>query len=437
MSNRYKKILLLIGDIVCFVIATLLAIFIEQKGFPPLSYVSSHVQVFLILSPLWTIIFFIEGLYSLRTFNQNGLILSLLRASFFSGVATVIFLYLFGSYFGITPKTNLIITIIITLVLTFVWRKIFFKIFSYRVFTRDVSFIGKSEIFNELKELFRSKRHLGFKVVSHTSTFAEFKESKNLKLIILDDGLLRSEEVGKALFEILNNGINILNLSEFSEVVSGKIPLDSIDHTWFIDSKINLNQGAYLYVKAIFDKLLALIVLFLSLPIAVILFPVLFIFSGRPFFYTQTRVGANNKKYTIYKLRSMNLDAEKNGAQWSQEKDGRITLIGKFLRDTRIDELPQLWNVLNGSMTFVGPRPERPEIIRDKLENVIPFYNYRHLVKPGITGWAQVHYGYGASQNDSLIKLQYDLFYIKNRSFGLDLRIILKTIKTVLARVGR
>ena len=153
--------------------------------------------------------------------------------------------------------------------------------------------------------------------------------------------------------------------------------------------------------------------------------------SKGPAFYSQVRVGRFNRPFRIYKLRTMVNNSETSGAQWATKNDSRITAVGKFLRKTRLDELPQFWNVLKGEMSLVGPRPERPEFVED-LGKEIPFYLQRHLVKPGLTGWAQINYPYGASVEDSYNKLTYDFYYIKNASMGLDLQIFLRTTGTVM-----
>jgi lipopolysaccharide/colanic/teichoic acid biosynthesis glycosyltransferase len=158
--------------------------------------------------------------------------------------------------------------------------------------------------------------------------------------------------------------------------------------------------------------------------------------SPGPVFYHQRRVGKDGRVFTIHKFRSMRTDAEaQTGAVWASAADPRVTSVGRFLRRTRLDELPQLWNVLMGDMSFVGPRPERPEFVA-KLTTEIPYYGQRHVVRPGLSGWAQVRHAYGASVDDSLQKLQYDLFYIKHMSIALDLFIIFNTIKTVILRKG-
>ena len=182
---------------------------------------------------------------------------------------------------------------------------------------------------------------------------------------------------------------------------------------------------------------MSLIALVLSLPLAIFAAIAIKLDSPGPIFYTQERVGKNGRTFKIIKFRSMRQDAEKGGvAQWAAERDPRITRIGNFLRKTRIDEIPQFINILRGDMSFVGPRAERPVFV-EQLTEQIPFYSQRHLVEPGLTGWAQVNYGYGASVEDSMQKLQYDLYYIKNVSLLFDIWIMFKTIKVVLFGYGR
>jgi exopolysaccharide biosynthesis polyprenyl glycosylphosphotransferase len=183
--------------------------------------------------------------------------------------------------------------------------------------------------------------------------------------------------------------------------------------------------------------------LFLSLALMVALSPLMLVTaigikleSKGPIFYGQKRTGLNGATFRLYKFRTMVQDAEKSGAQWAEENDKRITRVGRFLRATRLDELPQLWNVLLGEMSFIGPRPERPDF-NSELEAAIPYYDLRHLVKPGITGWAQVLYPYGASVKDAREKLQYDLYYIKNYSVMLDVLILIRTLRVVLVGRGR
>lgn len=244
----------------------------------------------------------------------------------------------------------------------------------------------------------------------------------------LTDQLMRARFAGK----------EILNLSQFFEEIEKKVPVDFLSREWFIFEKgFDLFHNPLgLRVKRVLDLILALILLFFTWPIILIFAFLIKLESRGPAFYSQVRTGLNDREFTIFKMRSMVTDAEKQGIQWAKSNDSRITRVGKFIRLTRIDELPQLWNVIKGDMSFIGPRPERPEFNVD-LEKKIPFYRLRHLVRPGITGWAQVMYAYGASVEDSKQKLQFDLYYIKNFSFILDMQIIFKTIRVVLFGKGR
>jgi exopolysaccharide biosynthesis polyprenyl glycosylphosphotransferase len=229
-----------------------------------------------------------------------------------------------------------------------------------------------------------------------------------------------------------------LDFSDFFEVTSGKIPLNELE-----DAKLALSPGFRLHhnsierkVKGILDWLLATIVLFLTLPILALTTLLILIFDGRPVFYTQNRVGLNGEIFKILKFRSMKKDAEKvGGVQFAKENDDRITKIGRLIRGTRIDELPQLINILRGEMSFIGPRPERPELV-EVYNKQIPYYELRHTVKAGLTGWAQVMYKYGNSNDDTVEKLQYELYYIKNYSLFLDFQILLKTLSVVFFRRG-
>jgi len=191
------------------------------------------------------------------------------------------------------------------------------------------------------------------------------------------------------------------------------------------------------FIKRLFDIFASLIFLGLLSPLLTFLALLIKLEDGGPIIFAQTRVGKFGRHFKMYKFRSMRVDAEAGtGAVWaSKSHDPRVTSIGKFLRKSRLDELPQFWNILKGDMSLVGPRPERPEFVGD-LTKLIPFYGQRHVVRPGLTGWAQVRYSYGASVEDAMEKLQYDLFYIKNRSLALDLFIIFSTIKTVVLRRG-
>jgi len=234
----------------------------------------------------------------------------------------------------------------------------------------------------------------------------------------------------------LNQGVRFDHLASVYEQYTGKIAVENLRPSWMIFSDGFKKSARLEAVKRLLDIVLSLIGLTLAAPIMALVALVLRLTSPGPVLYSQTRVGKNSQPFTIYKFRSMRVDAEAvSGAVWSTQSDPRVTRVGRFLRRTRLDELPQLWNVLRGDMSFVGPRPERPEFIAD-LSRQIPFYGQRHVVRPGLTGWAQVRHRYGSTVDDAQEKLQYDLFYIKHMSFAFDVYILVETVKTVLVRGG-
>ncbi|HKY21195.1 MAG TPA: TIGR03013 family XrtA/PEP-CTERM system glycosyltransferase [Vicinamibacterales bacterium] len=238
------------------------------------------------------------------------------------------------------------------------------------------------------------------------------------------------------LLEIKLEGVTFDHLASVYEEYTGKIAVENLRPSWLIFSSGFQGGRTLRSAKRAMDVLAAVMGLLLSAPLILLIAIMVRLTSRGPVLYHQARVGYRGRVFMVHKFRSMRVDAEADsGPVWAKSGDPRVTPIGRFLRKARLDELPQLWNVLVGEMSFVGPRPERPEFV-EELTREIPFYGQRHVVRPGLTGWAQVRYSYGASREDALEKLQYELFYIKNLSLALDLFIILKTIKTVVLRRG-
>lgn len=235
------------------------------------------------------------------------------------------------------------------------------------------------------------------------------------------------------LLRVKTTGVYVNEISSFLERETGRVDLATVNPSWFIFSDgFTAGQRLSKLAKRAFDIIASISVLLLTLPLTIAAAIAVRLGSEGPIFYRQTRVGLYGEPYQIIKFRSMRSDAEAAGkAIWAAENDPRITRIGKFLRQTRIDEIPQAWNVLKGEMSFVGPRPERPEFVAD-LEKHIPYYAERHMVKPGLTGWAQINYPYGASVEDARAKLEYDLYYAKNYTPFFDLLILLQTVRVVI-----
>ena len=232
--------------------------------------------------------------------------------------------------------------------------------------------------------------------------------------------------------------IPVFSVQLFYETFLNKLPVEFAEKDWLLPGEKNLlNDEMGLRIKRVLDLIFAFVATLICLPIMIIIGILIYGFSpGKAVIYRQKRVGLNGREFVLYKFRSMVPDAESQGAKWSEENDPRITKLGGFLRSTRLDELPQLCNLILGNMSLIGPRPERPEFT-STLQDEIPFYEMRHVVPPGITGWAQVRYPYGSSVEDAKRKLEYDLFYIKNHSIRLDFIIVIKTLYVVLTRKGR
>jgi sugar transferase (PEP-CTERM system associated) len=238
------------------------------------------------------------------------------------------------------------------------------------------------------------------------------------------------------LLELRMQGVKIEEATSWLEKISGKIEVENLYPSWLVFGEGFRRSTAFIVVRRAVSIVISLIGLILALPLFPLIMLAIRLDSKGPVFYAQTRVGKAGRIFKVVKFRTMRQDAEAaSGPQWAGDNDPRITRAGRVLRSSRLDEIPQLWCVLKGDMAFVGPRPERPEFV-EWLSKEIPYYGVRHMVRPGLTGWAQVKYKYGSTVEDSREKLQYDLFYIKNASIGLDLLIMFLTVKTVLLRRG-
>ncbi len=330
-------------------------------------------------------------------------------------------------------------------------RHLFYRFTKLDHLQRRVLIIGSATKASKLLSLNESFVHKGFKIVGCIQTIDEqtivdeeylIKSQKSIAhtalqykvdeiVIALDDN--RQSMPLKELMDAKLSGFPIMDSMGFYEREQGLISLDNIKPSWLIFSDGFSQGGLRSLQKRVFDLISSTLLLLVSWPIMLLTAVAIFLESGfkGPVLYRQMRVGEDSAPFYVLKFRSMKINAEKNGAQWAQNKDSRITRVGGFIRKTRIDELPQIYNVFKGEMSFVGPRPERPEFV-ESFEQKIPYYQERHRVKPGITGWAQLCYPYGASEYDTVQKLQYDLYYVKNYSLFLDLSIMLNTIEVVL-----
>lgn len=279
--------------------------------------------------------------------------------------------------------------------------------------------------------------------VEHMMDFVKLLNQKiqryNFETIILSVSFKRLKDpIIDSLIHLRFKGYEVYELSSFYEAEFRQLPVNYLSsQVLLLKEGFNIiNDPVGLRLKRFIDIILSLMLLLVTWPLMIFTILLIWLESGTPILFFQQRTGLAGKPFNIYKFRSMVKDAEKSGAQWAQVRDARVTRVGKFIRLFRFDELPQIFNILKGDMSFIGPRPERPEFV-EMLAQKIPFYELRHSLRPGLTGWAQVGYPYGASVDDAREKLQYDLFYIKNQSFMMDIKIIVKTVRVVLFGKGR
>ncbi|MCP4748635.1 MAG: TIGR03013 family PEP-CTERM/XrtA system glycosyltransferase [Desulfobacteraceae bacterium] len=351
-----------------------------------------------------------------------------------------------------------VVSVVFVIVLIVSWRIAYSFILNRGMFNQKIMIMGSSDIAKEIYLQIQDKKDSGYEVSSIISRMSweillgcgiemicqskyenvcEIAKSKDVKKIII---ALKEKRNMLPITELLKcriQGIDVLDGNSFYEMLTGKLIVESINPGWLIFSHGFQKTIMQKLVKRCIDLVLSATMLIIFFPIMAIVAILIKIESKGPVIFSQERVGENRKQYMVHKFRSMRYDAEKHtGPIWAQKNDDRITKVGYFIRKWRIDEIPQLWNVLKGEMSFVGPRPEREHFVK-KLEDRIPYYNERLSVKPGLTGWAQVSYGYGSNVEDAVEKLNYELFYVKNMSIIMDLMIVARTVKTVIFGHGR
>ncbi|MDI6591592.1 MAG: sugar transferase, partial [Patescibacteria group bacterium] len=395
---KFRKILLLIGDILLLYLSLAIALFIGfWKSFNWEIFLK-HLSPFSFLYFFWLIIFYIFGLYELNLIRTNFTLYPRILGALLTAIlAGIIFFYLIP-WLGITPKTNLVLNALIFGILISSWRKLFYSLFSAH-FLNKVAILGKNLESQKLSKEIVSRPYLGYKLTTIDSNQDLFSQiqSKKIDTLVVGEDLNSNPELIKDLYQCLPARINFLDLSRAYEIICEKIPISNISQAWFLENLREREKGFYDKVKKIMDIVLASIILLLTLPLWPFIIFAIKLEDRGSIFYSQKRIGKNKKPFLLTKFRSMRVGAEKEtGAVWAEKEDPRITKVGKILRRTHLDEIPQMINVLKGDISLVGPRPERPEFV-EKLEKEIPHYHLRHLIKPGFTGWAQIKFRYGRS----------------------------------------
>jgi exopolysaccharide biosynthesis polyprenyl glycosylphosphotransferase len=452
MNHRFKQFLLLLGDLFVMNLALYLALWLRYGDNPALGNWEKNWGPFAIVFIFCLIAFYISNLYDLHSAINNGRFFGRVGQSLAIAAILSVLLFYLIPFHNLTPKTNLAIFVLIFAALFIVWRQSFNSLLKSYLPRINLAIIGYNDLAGKIIQELKQKPQLGFslsfimaekserKEIDGTPIFTNLRDLPTLiakrkinKVILAANP--DSQELRTLLFECLPLKISFTNLADFYETISGKIPLEVIDKMWFLENLSEGDKSNFDLFKRISDLVMALIIFLVLLPFWLVIGLIIKLESRGPAFFVQTRVGERGKNFRMVKFRTMK--TENNDQSPTRCDDCRVTRFGSLLRKTRIDETPQVINIIKGEMSFVGPRPERPELI-EILEKQVPFYRERMLVKPGVTGADQISGEYHSpSYEDTMKKLQYDLYYIKNRSLYLDLSIVLKTISTVLSRAGR
>jgi exopolysaccharide biosynthesis polyprenyl glycosylphosphotransferase len=438
LAKKIKIGLILLTDLVSFSLALILMILIRY-GFGGLkAELRAHLAPFALLFILWGVIFYLCNLYSYRSFkNKIDLARAYAAAVSISFIVSIVAFYAAGGIFGLTPKTNLVIFTIIFAVLNLALRMILGQVFVLRKFLVKIILIGDSPSIRDTVSAIEKYPEMGFQTALWIKDGAEASireimetiKKDRAEIVVLGKSARQDKATLQLAYNLIPSGIEIADFADFYESIYRKVPLDELGEEWFIE-EIKTRQGSYDFIKRAFDIVLSLALLVILLPLGIVIAALIWATSPGGAIYSQRRVGRNGKEFTLYKFRTMKIDAEKDGAKWAQANDARTTKFGKALRATHLDEMPQLANILSGDLSFVGPRPERPEFT-SVLKSEIPYYEIRHTILPGLTGWAQINYRYGSTAADAVEKLKYELYYHHSRSIVFDILILIKTIRMV------
>lgn len=411
----------MLGDFAACIGAFYIMSAIRLATFP--TRTSSQFQLFALLFLVWLVVFFIFDLYTARRINPNPRNIGLIFAAMATNTLLGVVFFYISSTAGISPKTNLVIVAAFSTALIVAWRRICYVLFTKR-FVRKIILIGQGPHIAELGRELARNPNIG-SVIATYPTIPSTAPNTRIDLIIADN-----IDPQTLIAYARSCGAQPLSLFEAYELILTKIPVELMTEERALAYLNNQSTSALYVLYRLFEIIGASLVLIITSPFLLIGAIATWAEDGGPVLYTQTRVGKDGKVFHIYKLRSMRTDAETQGVAWADKQDARITTVGKILRNTHLDEVPQMWNIIRGDLAAIGPRAERPEFVAN-LEQQIPYYYLRHTIKPGFTGWAQIKYRYARTVEDSREKFEYDLYYLKNKSPLLDIGIVLKTAQII------
>jgi len=442
--NRKEPFILLLGDLVAFYMGLWLMLVLRYGQLPQNEFFTLHLFPFSILFVIWIVVFFIAGLYEKHTLLLKGKIASvILRAQITNSILGVLFFY-FVPLFGIAPKTNLFISLVTSFIFVMLWRIELFPTFEVRKKERAM-ILGVGSELQEIEMEVNNNSRYDLQIVFldnlDSSDSDKVKDeilqkiyTNDVSLVVIDFKNDKVEPILSNLYKLIFSDVRFVDIHAMYEDIFDRIPLSLVRYSWFLEHISGSTQRGYDFLKRVMDIFVSLILGIVSLTFYPFVYIAIKLEDGGPVFFTQERIGQHNSLITLKKFRSLKVHNDPEGLA----KNPTVTKVGAFIRKNRIDELPQLWNVFLGDLSLIGPRPEVPALVR-VYEKEIPYYNVRHLVKPGLSGWAQLYGEHAHTTSDvskTKNKLSYDLYYIKNRSLALDLKIALRTIMTVLSREG-
>ena len=448
MDSLYKKesIVLLFGDLASFLISLWLALLLRHLALPSTELFTLHLVPFSLLFAVWIVVFYIAGLYEKHTSILKSRLPSVLGNTQLANSAIAVAFFYLIEFFGITPKTILFIYLFVSFALILSWR-----MYGYFILGRGrqdaALLIGSGEEMKELYEEVNNNQIYGMRFISSVDLNRSDEQgfwdeivgrvySERVSVIAIDLANKNVEPVLPHLYNLIFSKISFIDMNKIYEDIFDRVPISLLKYNWFLENISTEPRGVYDALKRVMDIIISTPLLLVTAIIYPFVALSMKLEDGGSVFIAQDRVGQNNKMIRVFKFRSM----ARNELDPTKKSNNMITKTGAFLRKTRLDEFPQLWNVLKGDISLIGPRPELPEAVKHYTEEV-PYYNVRHLVRPGLSGWAQIYHDAHPHHSVNIVetknKLSYDLYYIKNRSFLLDLKIALKTLKTLASIAGR
>lgn len=442
--NKKAPWILLAGDLIVFVLSLWITLLIRYVETPTHASFLDHLMPFSLLFIVWTLVFFISGLYDKQSTIFKSRLPALLIQSQLVNILIAVTFFYFIPWYGITPKVTLFLYLLVSVCVITLWRSYGYFLFVPRSREKAIIVGGGKEMHELIDQVSKNKNYnIDFVAVIDVDTTGEAEtllksaSTAGASMIIVDLYNSRVQTILPKLYNLLFSRIRFISMDRMYENIFDREPLSLVKHNWFLENISTSPKLMYDALKRMMDISISFILGTASLILYPFIAVAIKVEDRGPVFISQIRTGKGDRPIRITKFRSMTVSAQDaSGAS----KEQSVTRVGSFIRKTRIDELPQLWNVVTGNLSLIGPRPELPQFVKI-YDKDIPFYGVRHVIKPGLSGWAQIYHTtppkFEASKEDTGMKLSYDLYYVKNRSFLLDLNIALKTIKELVSRKGR